>query len=110
MFRLFPNYTDGVSALKELLRHIGSLWTCARRLRAELLLVNLQYPLSVSLFTKKSRSGPFLRATARVYAAAARSEFNVIFEMTGEEMVCENLETVTEGVGVNVEIKYGQVE
>ena len=95
---------------KDLLRTLSSLWTAARRLRAELLLVQLRYPLSAHLFTKKSRAGPFLRATARVYAHTARAEFAVVFELTGEEMACAELENVTEGVGVAVDVKYGHVE
>jgi len=73
------------------------------------MLLSARYPLSVSLFTKKSRSGPFLRACARIYCPNTRAEFNVVFELTGEEIVGD-LENVAAGVGCSVDVKYGAVE
>ena len=97
---------------QELLRHISSLWSSARRLRTELLLVSLRYPLSISLHNKKSKPGQLLlRAAARIYAITAQSDFSVIFEVTGEEMANTGKnEGITAHLGVNVEVAYGDVE
>jgi hypothetical protein len=96
------------------LRHISSLWSSARKLRSELLLVSLRYPLSISLLSKKSKPGQLaLKASARIYALTAQSEFSVVFEVTGEEMAHPSTgeaEGITAGVGVSVEVAYGDVE
>lgn len=101
--------------MQDLLRHIGSLWAAARKLRSEILLLSLRYPISVSLFSKKSKPGQVsLRASARVYALTAQSEFSVVFEMSGEEMLTASSqgseEGITAGLGVSVEVAYGDVE
>lgn len=87
--------------------------------------MNHRYPLSVQLFTKKSRNGLFLRASARIFVRRLKSEFVVVFELTGEEMVNHRLsgsgsggsgsdehaqDNVVEHVGCAVDVKYGSVE
>jgi hypothetical protein len=98
---------------KLLLRRISTTWTCARRLRTELSLVAIQYPFAVQVHTKKSRKHPFLRAVAQIHTYRARASFTVVFELTGEEIVESrggDIENVTDGVGCNVEARFGEVE
>lgn len=97
---------------QDLLRHISSLWSGARKLRSELLLLALRYPLSLSFVSKKSNASTSvaMRASARVFALTAQSEFTVVFEISGEEMLHKGDEGVTANVGVSVEVAYGDVE
>jgi hypothetical protein len=96
-----------------LLRRISTMWTCARRLRTELALVGIHYPFAVQVHTKKSRKHPFLRAAAQIHAYVAEAGYTVVFELTGEEIV-ENrggdVDNVTDGVGCNVESRFGEIE
>lgn len=98
-----------VVSLQDLLRHIGHLWTAAKRIRAELLQLQHYYPMTISLGTKKSRSGPFLRASARIYCDAAQAEFSVVYEITGEEMAGDP-SAVTSDVGCQVAVEYGNID
>lgn len=103
---------------KDLLRKVSNLWTRARHLRSAFALLAQRYPVHMSMLTKKSRSSgqPFLRASARVYAEKARAEFYVTFEVTGEEINDHQgsngaeLEDTVQGLGVSVDVKYGNVE
>lgn len=102
---------------KDLLRKISNLWTRARQIRSAFALLAQRYPVHMSMLTKKSRSSgqPFLRASARIYAEAARAEFFVTFELTGEEINdagphAADLEDCVQDLGVSVEVKYGNVE
>jgi Ser-tRNA(Ala) deacylase AlaX len=97
---------------RTVLRRISTMWTYARRLRTEIELVAVQYPVSVQLNTKKSRKHPFLRAIAHIHAYRARASYSVVYELTGEEILEDHgdIENVTDGVGCNVEVRFGEVE
>ena len=102
---------------KDLLRKISNIWTRARYIRSTFAILAQRYPIQMSMFSKKSRSAgqPFLRASTRVYAQAARAEFNINFELTGDEISDANshgndLEECVQDIGVSVDVKYGSVE
>lgn len=103
--------------IKDLLRRISNIWTRARYIQSTFAILAHRYPVQMSMLTKKSRSSgqPFLRASARVYADAARAEYNVIFELTGDEISDANphgneIEDCVQDIGISVDVKYGNVE
>lgn len=103
--------------IKDLLRKISNIWTRARYILSTFAILAQRYPVQLSMLTKKSRSSgqPFLRASARVYAETIRAEFNVIFELTGDEISENNphsneIEDYVQDIGVSIDVKYGNVE
>jgi hypothetical protein len=103
--------------ITDLLRKISNIWTRARYIRSTFAILAQQYPVQMAMLTKKSRSSgqPFLRASARIYAEAVRAEFNVTFEVTGDEISEVNphgneIEDCVQDIGVSVDVKYGNVE
>lgn len=79
-------------------------------MRAELMLLSQRYPLSTMVHKDTSISPPSLIVTARVCSAASKAEFEIQFEITGEEIASSKLEMVSEHVGCSVKVVYGQVE
>lgn len=103
--------------VKDLLRKISDIWTRARYIQSTFAILALRYPVQMSMLTKKSRSSgqPFLRAHARVYAESARAEYNIIFELTGDEISNANphgnvIEDCVQDIDVSIDVKYGNVE
>lgn len=82
------------------------MWTLARRLRHELLLARTRFPMAV---VAQRPDQPF-RVLARVNARPAKAAFDVLFEVSGEEIVDSLIENVTDGVGAIVKPAFGNVE
>ena len=79
-------------------------------MRAELMLLSQRYPLSTLIHQDTKSTSPSLIITARVCSPASRAEFEIQFEITGEEIASSKLEMVSEHVGCSVKVVYGQVE
>ncbi|KAI5476010.1 chromosome segregation protein [Pseudohyphozyma bogoriensis] len=93
-----------------MLSHIASLWTNARRLRRELCVTALRFPIS----TRLSKSS--LYASAEVFIPLTMSSFNIVFGLTGEELADREdhrpveLEKVVGRMGCEVLVRFGNVD
>lgn len=46
----------------------------------------------------------------RIYASAVRAAFDIVFEISGEEIVEGSVENVTDGIGANIKPAFGDIE
>lgn len=73
-------------------------------------MVETLYALSFSLRGRKSQPEPTLRASARVHCPQKAVSFDVVFDVTGEEILAPEVDSVVEGVGCSIEIDFGDAE
>lgn len=101
-----------------IIQRILSLWLNARRLRQELYLALLHYPLTLSLSPSSSSDPPTLQLAYELFLLKSSASISIILELTGEELLEAHGEMkrageiggVVEGLGVDVAINFGMVE
>ncbi|KAK4703067.1 hypothetical protein P7C70_g3156, partial [Phenoliferia sp. Uapishka_3] len=98
-------------ALQSIISRVSSLWTCARRLRREIITTNHSFPTLAVLLNSGS-----LRMTSEVHVPKAKATFNVVIEVSGEELAPDEERRPAEVDGVlpqvasDIEVKFGSVD
>ncbi|EIW69319.1 hypothetical protein TREMEDRAFT_71597 [Tremella mesenterica DSM 1558] len=110
LFEVFLNSMESFkkecNTLPLLIQRIGQLWSSIQRLRSELRLVNLRYPLSYTL--SSTSLSPLLQVRTCLVFPAMRSKVEVTFNLTGETV--SGWPGSLANVEVDVETVYGSVE
>ncbi|KAM0749290.1 hypothetical protein T439DRAFT_381667 [Meredithblackwellia eburnea MCA 4105] len=91
--------------------YTSALWTCARRVRREIFLANLRFPTRADLLHNGR-----LRVSIEIHVPVAMSTFNVVIELTGDELASDeerraaDIEMVLASVTCDVHVKFGKVD